>query len=198
MKPYIRSNIKSSGVITIKKLIEILLIFIKIGTFTIGGGYAMIPLIEKEVVDKKKWIDRDDFVDMLALAQSSPGPIAVNVSVFVGYKVAGIPGSIFAVLGAILTAFLILLVVAMYFIGIKDNAVVERIFKGIRPAVVALIAAPVIRMSKNAKINRKTIFILIATVIFVGFLKISPIYVIIISALGGILYGIIKKRRMVK
>lgn len=198
MKPYIRSNIKSSGVITIKKLIEILLIFIKIGTFTIGGGYAMIPLIEKEVVDKKKWIDRDDFVDMLALAQSSPGPIAVNVSVFVGYKVAGIPGSIFAVLGAILTAFLILLVVAMYFIGIKDNAVVERIFKGIRPAVVALIAAPVIRMSKNAKINRKTIFILIATVIFVGFLKISPIYVIIISALGGILYGIIKKRGMVK
>lgn len=198
MKPYIRSNIKSSEVITIKKLIEILLIFIKIGTFTIGGGYAMIPLIEKEVVDKKKWIDRDDFVDMLALAQSSPGPIAVNVSVFVGYKVAGIPGSIFAVLGAILTAFLILLVVAMYFIGIKDNAVVERIFKGIRPAVVALIAAPVIRMSKNAKINRKTIFILIATVIFVGFLKISPIYVIIISALGGILYGIIKKRGMVK
>jgi chromate transporter len=198
MKPYIRSNIESSGVITIKKLIEILLIFIKIGTFTIGGGYAMIPLIEKEVVDKKKWIDRDDFVDMLALAQSSPGPIAVNVSVFVGYKVAGIPGSIFAVLGAILTAFLILLVVAMYFIGIKDNAVVERIFKGIRPAVVALIAAPVIRMSKNAKINRKTIFILIATVIFVGFLKISPIYAIIISALGGILYGIIKKRGMVK
>lgn len=184
--------------ITIKKLIEILLIFIKIGTFTIGGGYAMIPLIEKEVVDKKQWINRDDFIDMLALAQSSPGPIAVNVSVFVGYKVAGIPGSIFAVLGAILTAFVILLVVAMYFIGIKDNAVVERIFKGIRPAVVALIAAPVIRMSKNAKINRKTIFILIATVVFVGFLNVNPIYAIIISALGGILYGIIKKRRMVK
>lgn len=184
--------------ITIKKLIEIFLIFIKIGTFTIGGGYAMIPLIEKEVVDRKKWISRDDFIDMLALAQSSPGPIAVNVSVFVGYKVAGIPGSIFAVLGAILTAFLILLVVAMYFIGIKDNAVVERIFKGIRPAVVALIAAPVIRMSKNAKINRKTILILIATVVFVGFLNVNPIYAIIISALGGILYGIIKKRRMVK
>lgn len=184
--------------IIIKKLIEIFLIFIKIGTFTIGGGYAMIPLIEKEVVDKKKWINRDDFLDMLALAQSSPGPIAVNVSVFVGYKVAGVPGSIFAVLGAILTAFLILLVVAMYFIGIKDNAVVERIFKGIRPAVVALIAAPVIRMSKNAKINRKTIFILIATVVFVGFLKVNPIYAIITSALGGILYGIIKRRGMVK
>ncbi|QAT41579.1 chromate transporter [Clostridium sp. JN-9] len=181
-----------------KKLMEILLIFIKIGTFTIGGGYAMIPLIEKEVVDKKKWIDKDDFVDMLALAQSSPGPIAVNVSVFVGYKVAGIPGSIFAVLGAILTAFLILLIVAMYFIGIKDNPIVERIFKGIRPAVVALIAAPVIRMGKNAKINRKTIFIPIATVILVGFLKVNPIYVIIVSALCGILYGIIKKRRIVK
>lgn len=155
----------------------------------------MIPLIEKEVVDRKKWMDKDDFIDMLALAQSSPGPIAVNVSVFVGYKVAGILGSIFATLGAILTAFLILLIIAMYFVGIKNNAVVERIFKGISPAVAALIAAPVIRMSKNAKINRKTVLIPVATVIFVAFLKVSPIYIIIVAALGGILYKNISKRR---
>jgi len=177
-----------------KQLINIFLVFFKIGAFTIGGGYAMIPLIEKEVVDKRKWVPKEEFVDMLALAQSSPGPIAVNISIFVGYKVAGILGCISAVLGAILTAFLILLVVAMYFVGIKDNAIVERIFKGIRPAVVALIAAPVIRMGKNAKINRKTIFIPIATVVFVAFLKINPIYVILASVFVGITYGIVKKR----
>ena len=181
-----------------KLLIDIFIVFFKIGTFTIGGGYAMIPLIEKEVVDKKKWILKEEFVDMLALAQSSPGPIAVNISIFVGYRVAGFLGCIFAVLGAILTAFLILLAVAIYFVGVKDNAVVERIFKGIRPAVVALIAAPVIRMGKNAKINRKTIFIPIATVIFVAFLKINPIYIILASALGGIIYGIAMKRRTAK
>lgn len=177
-----------------RKLLDLFVTFLKVGTFTIGGGYAMIPLIEKEVVDRKKWISRDDFLDMFALAQSSPGPIAVNVSVFVGYKVAGIPGSITAVLGAILTAFLILLFVAMYFIGIKDNAIVENIFKGIRPAVTALIAAPVIRMGKNAKINRKTIFIPLAAVVFVAFLNFSPIYVIIVSAAGGIVWGFVRRR----
>lgn len=179
-----------------RKLLDLFITFLKVGTFTIGGGYAMIPLIEKEVVDKKKWINRDDFLDMLALAQSSPGPIAVNVSVFVGYKVAGIPGSIIAVLGAILTAFLILLFVAMYFIGIRDNTIVERIFKGIRPAVTALIAAPVIRMGKSAKINKKTIFIPLIAIILVAFIKWSPIYVIIASAAGGITWGFIRRRKI--
>lgn len=180
------------------KLVELFLIFIKIGTFTIGGGYAMIPLIEKEVVDKKGWIDRKDFLDMLALAQSAPGPIAVDVAAFVGYRVAGIMGSIIAVLGAIFTAFLLLLVIAMYFVGMKQNAIVERVFKGIRPAVIALIAAPVIRLGKNAKINRKTIFIPVLTVVFVAFLNVNPIYVIVGAALGGIIYGYVAKRRLTK
>lgn len=177
------------------KLIDLFITFIKVGTFTIGGGYAMIPLIEKEVVDRKKWIGRDDFLDMLALAQSSPGPIAVNVSVFVGYKVAGVLGSIIAVLGAILTAFLILLFVAMYFIGVRNNAIVESAFKGMRPAVTALIAAPVIRMGKDAKINKKTIFIPLAAIVVVTFLKLSPIYVIIASAAGGIAWGFVRRRK---
>ena len=180
------------------KLIELFVIFFKIGTFTIGGGYAMVPLIEKEVVDKKEWIDRKDFIDMLALAQSAPGPIAVDVAVFVGYKVAGVPGSIVAVLGAIFTAFAVLIVIAMYFVGMKDSPIVERVFNGIRPAVVALIAAPVLRLGKSAKINRKTIIIPILTVILVAFLKVNPIYVIITSAASGILYGFLKKRRLAK
>lgn len=180
------------------KLMELFVIFFKIGTFTIGGGYAMVPLIEKEVVDKKEWIDRKDFIDMLALAQSAPGPIAVDVAVFVGYKVAGVPGSIVAVFGAIFTAFAVLIVIAMYFVGMKDSPIVERVFNGIRPAVVALIAAPVLRLGKSAKINRKTIIIPILTVILVAFLKVNPIYVIITSAASGILYGFIKKRRLAK
>lgn len=176
------------------KLWELLIIFLKIGTFTIGGGYAMVPLIEKEVVDKKKWIDRDDFLDMLALAQSAPGPIAVDVAVFVGYKVAGVPGSIVSVLGSILTAFVVLLATAVYFTGVKDNVIIGRIFNGIRPAVVALIAAPVIRLGKSAKINRKTVIIPVITVILVAFLNVNPIYVILASILVGLLFGTIKKR----
>lgn len=171
-----------------KLLFDLFIIFLKIGTFTIGGGYAMIPLIEKEVVDKKGWISKEDFLDMLALAQSAPGPIAVDVAVFVGYRVAGIFGSIVAVLGAILTAFVILLVVAMYFVGVRDNAIVERIFKGLRPAVVALIASPVIRLSKSAKINKKTIIIPIMTVVLVAFLNVNPVYIIIGSAIIGIMF----------
>jgi len=178
----------------LKKLIDLFFIFLKIGTFTIGGGYAMIPLIEKEIVDKKGWIGREDFVDMLALAQSSPGPIAVNAAIFVGYKVAGFPGCLIAVFGSIVTVFLIMVIIATYFIGAKDNPVVERIFKGIRPAVVALIAAPVIRMGKNAKINRKTIIIPIAAVIFIVFIKISAIYVILFSAIGGLIYGYCRRK----
>lgn len=162
--------------------------FFKIGAFTIGGGYAMIPLIEREVVENKKWIDRDDFLDMLALAQSSPGPIAINTAVFVGYQIAGIRGMIFTTLGAVLPSFLIILLVASFFVGIQDSPTVERIFKGIRPAVVALIAAPVIRLGKSAKINRKTIIIPIIVVVLVAFLKVTAIYIIIAAALGGIAY----------
>jgi chromate transporter len=175
-------------------LIRLFLAFAKVGTFSIGGGYAMIPLIEKEVVDNKKWIDKEDFLDMLALAQSSPGPIAVNTAVFVGYKVSGIPGMIFTVLGSVLPSFIIILIIAAFFVGIKDSVVVERIFKGIRPAVVALIAAPVLRLSKSAKINRKTIIIPIVVTILVAFLKITAIYIILIAAAGGILYGKYSRR----
>ncbi|QGU94177.1 chromate transporter [Clostridium bovifaecis] len=171
-----------------KKYLEMFAAFFKIGAFTIGGGYAMLPLIEKEVVDRKMWIKREEYLDMIALAQSAPGPIAVNTSVFVGYKVGGIPGVIATTLGSVLPSFIIILVIASFFVGIKDNLVVERAFKGIRPAVVALIAAPVINMSKSAKINRKTIAIPIVVALLVAFANITPIIIIIASALSGIIY----------
>jgi chromate transporter len=175
--------------LTLKKYFEMFYSFFKIGAFTIGGGYAMIPLIEKEVVDKKQWIDREEFVDMLALSQSAPGPIAINTAIFVGYKMAGPVGVIFTLLGSVLPSFLIILIIAAFFTGIKDSAAVERMFKGIRPAVVALIAAPVIRMGKSAKITKKTIIIPIIATILVAFLKVTAVYVIIAAAVLGIIYG---------
>lgn len=149
----------------------------------------MIPLIEKEVVDRKQWIEREEFLDMLALAQSAPGPIAINTAVFVGYKMDGVKGVFFTLLGSVLPSFLIILIVAAFFVGIKDSVAVERAFKGIRPAVVALIAAPVIRMGKSAKITRKTIIIPIIATILVAFLKVTAVYVIIAAAILGIVYG---------
>lgn len=172
-----------------KKYWEMFLAFFKIGAFTIGGGYAMVPLIEAEVVDRKGWVPKEEFIDMLALAQSSPGPIAVNTAVFVGYKIAGIPGMICTTLGSILPSFIIILVVASFFVGIQDSPVVERIFKGIRPAVVALIAAPAIRLGKNAKLNKYTIIIPLIVTLLVAFVKVTAVLIIIVAAIGGILYS---------
>ncbi len=120
--------------------------YVKIGTFTIGGGYAMLPLIEREVVDKHHWIDGQEFLDMIALAQAAPGLIAVNSAIFIGWKIYGWRGIVATVLGAILPSFIIILLIAMVFRDVREYPVVEAIFKGVRPAVVALIAATVIRM----------------------------------------------------
>ncbi len=178
-----------------KLLIEMFVSFFKIGAFTIGGGYAMLPLIQREVVNRKKWIKEEDFLDMVVVAQSAPGPLAVNISVFTGYKLMGIPGIIFTVLGATLPSFIIIILVASVFIGIESNPIVERIFKGIRPAVVALIAVPVINLSKAAKVNRKN-FLLPATVaVVVAFLKVSPVYVILSLMVIGVAAVVIRRRK---
>ena len=126
--------------------LEAFSIFFKIGAFTIGGGYAMVPLIENEIVTKRNWIAKEDFIDLLAISQSAPGILAVNISIFIGYRLRGIRGSIITALGTILPSFLIILAIALFFHNFKDNTIVERIFKGIRPAVVALIAAPTFSM----------------------------------------------------
>ncbi|MFA5523075.1 MAG: chromate transporter [Tissierellales bacterium] len=170
------------------KYLEMFSVFFKIGAFTIGGGYAMVPLIEAEVVDKKKWIEKNEFVDTLALAQSSPGPIAVNTAVFVGFKMDRYKGAFFTTLGAILPSFLIILAIAMFFREIKDLEAVESAFKAIRPAVVALIATSVISLSKNSKLKGMAFIIPIAVAACVAFLKITPILFIILAAIGGNIY----------
>ena len=145
-------------------------IFFKIGAFTIGGGYAMVPLIENEIVTKRNWISKDDFIDLLAIAQSAPGILAVNISIFIGYKLRGIRGSLVTALGTVLPSFVIILAIAMFFHNFKDNAIVERIFKGIRPAVVALIAAPTFSMAKSAKVNRYTLWIPVVSALLIWLL----------------------------
>lgn len=164
-------------------------IFCKIGSFTIGGGYAMVPLIEEEIITKRKWIGREDFVNLLAISQSVPGILAVNISIFIGYKLRGIRGSIVTTLGTILPSFIIILAIALFFHSFQDNPIVERIFKGIRPAVVALIAAPTFNMAKTAKINRYNIWIPVVSALLIWLLGFSPIWVIVLSGIGGFVYG---------
>ena len=163
-------------------------IFAKIGTFTLGGGYAMLPLIERELVDKKAWLDRGEFLDCVAVAQAAPGILAINVAILSGYKMKGFWGSVTASLGAALPSFVVILLIALFFREYEHNPVVQRVFMGIRPAVVALIAVPVFNLSKTAGINLKTVWIPIVCAGLVWLLKVSPVYVILAAGLGGWLY----------
>ena len=163
--------------------------FFKIGLFTIGGGYAMVPLIEEEVVNKKHWISKEEFLDLLAISQSVPGVFAVNFSIFIGYKLKKFRGALSLALGAILPSFLIILAIALFFHQFKEYEAVENIFKGIRPAVVALIAAPTFSMAKSAKINRYNVWIPIVSALFIWLMGVSPVYIIAIAGIGGFIYG---------
>lgn len=169
--------------------------FFKIGAFTFGGGWAMISIIQREIVEKHKWIEQAEFLDLLAIAQSMPGILAVNISVVTGDRLKGSRGSITAALGTILPSFLIILAIAIFLTPetIKNNEIISKIFKGIRPAVVALIVAPVLTTAKSAGINLKTIFIpvFVALAIYSGLPVISnPIVYIILGAIGGYVYYI--------
>lgn len=167
--------------------------FFKIGLFTFGGGYAMIPLIEAEIVDKKKWISKEDFWDLLAVAQSCPGVFAINISVFVGYRLRGLAGEILCALGTALPSFLIILLIAIFFRHFKENPYVAAMFRGIRPAVVALIAVPTFNLAKKANLNRRTIWIPVASALLIWLLGVSPILIILVAGLSGFLVGRKKK-----
>ena len=164
---------------------QILSSFAKISAFTFGGGFAMIPVIEREVVGRRKWITGEEFLDMLAISQSTPGLMAINLSIFIGDRLKGIKGGIVAAFGTALPSFLIILALAISFNSFKDNETVASAFKAIRPAVVALIAVPVISLSKAAKINIYTAAIPIVSVLLIVFLNLSPIWLIIAGAILG-------------
>ena len=180
---------KEGNTVVSDSLWTLFLTFSHIGLFTIGGGYAMIPLIQKKVVEEKKWVSEEELVDLMAVAQSCPGIFAVNISIFIGYKLRKTTGAIISTLGACLPSFLIILAIALFFQHYRENIYVEKIFRGIRPAVVALIAAPVFRMAKTAKINKYTMWIPVMAALAIWLLGVSPIYVILLAGLGGFAYG---------
>ena len=163
--------------------------FFKIGLFTLGGGYAMIPIIETEVVNKHRWIKKEEFLDLIAIAQSCPGVFAVNISIFIGYKMRKLRGALCTCLGTALPSFLIILLIAMFFHQFQDNTVVAAMFRGIRPAVVALIAVPTFNLAKSAHITLSNIWIPIVCALLIWALHVNPIYIIIAAGVCGYLYG---------
>ena len=168
---------------------ELIKTFFKIGIFTLGGGYAMIPLIEEEVVNKKQWVSKDEMLDLIAIAQSCPGVFAINIATFIGYKLRKTQGAIATTLGTALPSFLIILAIAIFFKQFEDNKVIAAIFRGIRPAVVALIAVPTFRLGQRSQLNKFTIWIPVVCALAIWALGVSPIYIIIIAGLAGYLYG---------
>ena len=149
----------------------------------------MIPLMEKELVQRKHWLSKEEFLDLLSLSQAMPGVFAVNMATSIGYRLRGKSGAVMSVLGNILMPILTILALAIFFRYFRDNVVVESIFKGIRPCVVALIAAPVFTMARNAGLRWRNCWIPILAAALIWLLGVSPVVIIIIAGLGGFLYG---------
>lgn len=149
----------------------------------------MLPLIERELVDKGRYLDEQEFLDTTAVAQAAPGILAINIAILSGYKMKGFGGSVCCALGAALPSFIIILLIALFFHNFKENPIVQRVFLGIRPAVVALIAVPVFRLAKTAGITYKTAWLPAVSALLVWLLGVSPVYVVLAAGLGGFLYG---------
>lgn len=175
-------------------LFKLFMAFFKIGAFTIGGGYAMLPLIQTEVVEKNQWLTPDEFMDILAIAEATPGPVAVNTSTYVGYKKAGLKGGLICTLGCILPSFIIILLVVKYFWGYRDNPNVAKVFLGIRPAVAALVGSAVYKLIKQVKGNRPIYLGAFVTTIAVVLLDINPVIIIVSASLGAIVYFSVRER----
>ena len=157
---------------------KIFIVFAKIGAFTIGGGIPMIAAIKSELTEKG-WLKDEDFIDIITLAQTAPGLFAVNISILTGHKLRGSKGSVVATIASCLPPFLIILAIAMFFTSFKDNELVIRAFKGIRPVVVALIGVPMISMIKATNMRWWSWVIVISSMTLVCFMKVSPIYILI-------------------
>lgn len=163
--------------------------FWKIGTFTIGGGYVMIPIMEQELVDRRKWLSHEDFMDCLSLSQAMPGVFAVNMATCVGRRLGGFRGVVCAIAGNIMMPIALILLLAVFFRCFRDNETVEHIFMGLRPAVVALIAAPVFRLAQSAKVSWRNCWIPVVAALLIWLLGVSPVWVILAAMAGGLLYG---------
>ena len=175
--------------------LELFLTFAKVGAFTIGGGLAMVSVIHDDLVTKKKWLDDEEFMDILAIAQTLPGLLAVNFSIFLGFRLKGTKGAILSTLGSILPPFVIILLIAMVFTSYKDIPAIEAIFKGIRPAVVALIAVPTIKLAVKGKLNWLSGTLALLTMLTIALLRVSPIYIILTVGIIAAAIAYFKERR---
>lgn len=168
-----------------RKYWELFTSFVKIGVFTFGGGYAMIPIIQREVITHHGWIGEQEFLDLLTLAQSAPGPISLNTAVFVGYKMYGYRGALTSLAGVVLPSFVIMLLIAVFFAQVRHNAVIDAAFKGIRPVVVALMFAPIIGFTKG--LRGYIVAIAAAIALAIWHFGISPVYLLFTGGVIGVL-----------
>lgn len=189
-----KASIKMSD--KFKKALQLFVTFFKIGAFTFGGGYAMIPLISKEVVENKKWITDDDILEIVAIAESTPGPIAINSATFVGYKVCGFWGSFFATLGTVLPSFCIILAISYVLREFQNIKAVQYAFSGIRAGIVALLIKALWTMYKKCQKNAFAYIIMAGAFISTAFLDFSVLPVIIACAVSGLIYSTIATRRL--
>lgn len=170
----------------VHKLWELFITFLKISPLTFGGGFAMIPRLEQELVEKKQWLAADDIPDLFAFSQSVPGSIAVNSSILIGYQIAGSIGAICALMGIILPTFLVIMTLAVLFLGVENHPLVEAAFLGIRPAIVALILFASYNIGKKAILDKNTTLILVGALGLLLLTSINPIHLILIGGLLGI------------
>ena len=166
--------------------------FAKIGGFTLGGGYAMVPVMEREIVDRKKWLTKEEFMDILVVAQSTPGLFAIDMASHIGYKFKGVAGGIVSALAVAVPSIVVILLIAMFFQSFRSNVYVEKFFMGVRPAVVALILAPCFTMAKSAKLNKHNFWIPIVCALLICAFGVSPIWCILGAGLLGAAIGRMK------
>lgn len=166
----------------------------KIGALTLGGGYAMIQVMEREFVDKNHWLDKQEFMDILIVAQATPGIFAIDMASHIGYKARGVWGGIVGAIGIAIPSIIAIIIIAMFFHTFKDNPYVMKFFSTVRPAVVALIAVPCFNMAKTAQINRHNFWIPLLSCLLISLCGVSPILIIIAAGVSGYLWGKFKPK----
>lgn len=178
-----------------KQKLDLFFTFMKIGGLTLGGGMAMVPIMENEVVHKHNWISKEEFMDVLAVSQATPGIFAVDMASHIGYTMGGVRYGIWASLGVALPSLIIILAIAIVFSSFRDNFWVEAFFKGVRPAVVALLTLPVFTIAKSAKLNWHNVWIPIISTILIWLCGVSPALIILCAGLAGFGYGLWLKKK---
>ena len=171
-----------------KELIKLFFAFFRIGAFTFGGGYAMLPMLEREIVVKNKWATMDEIMDYFAIGQCTPGIIAVNTATFIGYKQKKIPGGIVATLGVVCPSVIIISLIATILHGISDNPIVKHAFTGIGVAVCAILLQAIIKLAKSGVKDIFTLIVALCSLCLSLFLKLSPIIIVILAGIASVVY----------